>query len=485
MQFISDNCSPVLTARSLACRHELVRDRFDSVNRPHHTQPMPSFDLPTTRPLRTLLSRARAALHGSGEFLRQTGLLWAIDTIAHVMDYGYHLYLGRALPSGAFGQFQSFFSLAMLCMTVAGALHPVAARYSAAPPETPTGPVSRGAILRTYGRQGLLAGAVIMVLLWIASPALARLAALPRGLFLLMALLFPLFGPRGVAMGVLQGEGRFGRLGVCNLTSALVRLILAVVGIGLLGWGLQWAAGTMVLAAAAAFAVASWSVRAHWGESRDIPPYIVRQGWHISLAGLLMAVAYMAITGLDVVWVTRLVGPAEADAYGRVVVLRRVVAVFATAVSVTMLPRVAAAVRAGRPPDRPVLFGLGVALACSGGLTALYALAGGTLYRIAFGHVAGIATQWIPAMALGMMAYSIVLVWLNVYIVADPRPYATVLAVAMPLQLLLYVLLARTPAAAIVILGATGWALALAGAALYVLRLRPRIYALDARPQLD
>ncbi len=435
---------------------------------------MPAVPSPAraTISVRTICGRLAGVATESG-VIQQTGLLWIADTLSHAVDYGFHLYLGRALPLGAFGQFQSLNSLALVVLILAFALQPVAARYTAAPPAGPDGPATQGAILRRLGRQSLGVAAIATTVFALLSFPIARATRLPRPLILMLTCLFPLGAPRGVALGVLQGQTRLGMLGLTNLTNALVRTALAIAGIELLHWGVRGAAATVVIGAAAALFASLLAVRNTARQPGSLDSAAVREGWHIAFAGLLMSVSYMLLTNMDVIWVNRIASGTVADAYGRVVVLRRVVAVFATAISMAILPRVARGVRRRERPDRAIALSLGVVLAAGLALTALYAVAGPAIYRLAYGAEPGAASRWIVAMAGAMLGYSISLVWVNVLVAADPRPLSWVMVALAAVQTVLYALCARTPGAAIAILFGSAWLLSLAGAALYWYRVRP------------
>lgn len=447
---------------------------FDRQGARTDTHPMvPVRLLMWLRRLRGDRRRLLPLLAGSHGVLRQAGIMWALDLFSHVIDYGYHLYLGRTLPAGAFGQFQSFFSLAMLALIVAFGFQPVVARYIAAPPDTPDGTATQGAMLRTFGAHGLLAGTACMLAIWAVRVPLGNLTGLPRPLIVLLGCLLPVGALRGVTIGALQGQSRLGILGLTNLLGAVVRMLLVLVGIGVLGFGLHWAAGTVVLAIVAALIAGLLALRDVGGRPGTLAQEHARAGWSMALSGLLMSVAYMALTNLDVVWVNRMADGTISDAYSRVVVLRRIVAVFSTAISVALLPRVAAAIRAGRRPDRAIAVALSLVVALGALLVSAYALGGDVLYSLAFGSAPGPAGSWIPSMAIAMLGYSVVMVWVNVLIVADPRPYARLMALAVVVQVVLYVTAATTPESVIAALSATSWVLAIAGGLLYWLRVRP------------
>ncbi len=409
--------------------------------------------------------------------LRQAGLLLGLELVAHVVDYGFHIYLGRSLPPAEFAVFQSYFTLAMLLITLGGILQPPVTRYVSAPPETPGGPASAGAVARTYLWQGAAAGLLAGGALYLATPLLAEAAHLPLEMLHLVAMAMPLAMMRPVLLGLLQGKGRFGSLGSITLFYALVRLALALWGLGFrpeppVGspWGTYWAALTLPLAILLAVLLGLVLSRRELAEPGRLPWHVARRGWGLSLANLLMACAFLVLTGLDMIWVNRSLPGEVAGAYGRAVVLRRVVSFIPLAMGTVLLPRVAAR----RRDDRAIALAVGLVLVSGTALTILYGLLGGALDRIAFGAQMVVPTPWLAGMAWAMTGYGLVTVWLNVFMATEPLPYSYLLVAGALIQLGLYVWLGHTPEVLIVILAASGWLLALVGAALYLFWLRPR-----------
>ncbi len=429
--------------------------------------------------VRRLLRPVPSHLAGHLPMLRQAGLLFGIELLAHGLDYLFHLYLGRSLEPGAFAAFQSYFTLAMLCITLGGIVQPPVARYVASPPRSPAGPVGAGAVVRTYLSQGAVVGLAAGALLALASPLLAQATGLPAGMLRLIAIAMPLALARPVLNGLLQGQGRFGSLGSITLVYAVARLSLAVAGFGLQALSADaagprasdpfWAAATLPVALALAVLLGLALARRELRQRGHLPRQAALQGWRLSLANLVMAIAFLSLTGLDAVWVNRAMPPEIAGAYARALVLRRVVSFVPLATGMVLLPRVAAA---GRRADRPIALAAGLVLSSGTVLTALCGVWGGIVDQLAFGSQTPAPSLWLAGMAWAMTGYGLVTIWLNVFLATRPLPFACLLAAAAPVQLGLYLWLGRTPEAMIAILMGSGWLLALAGAGLYLFWLR-------------
>lgn len=404
--------------------------------------------------------------------------MFALEALAHVVDYAFHLYLGRSLDGSAFATFQSYSALALFAFTMAAMPQLPVALYTASPPQTPNGPVQSGAALRTYLWQGAATGVVAAALVLLASPWLAQATRVPASLMRMIAIAIPLAMVRPVLLGWLQGRRRFGRYGAVSLLHALARMAFVLVGIGLAGQGLLWAAGALPVALAAAVGLGLLFAGRELVSRGGLPWRLALQGWRLSLAAVTMAAAFMVLVGADVVWIGRAMPSGVAAAYIRSVVLRRVVSFVPALVGIMLFPRAAVAVRAGKSADRVLALALGLVIASGAALTGLYALYGGIIDALAFGAGAAPPTTWIASMAWAMTGYGIVALWISFFVATKPTPFCWALVVAALAQIGLYVWLGRTPEAAIWIFAAVGWIVALAGAGLYLFWLRP---ALDTR----
>ncbi len=425
-------------------------------------------------------------LAASFPMLRQAGLLFGIEIVSHALDYLFHIYVGRTLAPGSFAVFQSYSAVAMLFITLSGVLQPAVARYTAAPPAIDSGPVSPGAILRTYLWQGVAVGIAIGLLLYLAAPAVSRAILLPVAMLHLIAFMMPVAMARPVLLGLFQGQTRFGSYGGITLLYAVSRLSLVVAGlsVGGLAAGAQgaggagdpaayWAAQTIPFSMVLAVTLGVFLARRELRQRGTLSWRISLQGWQLSLVALMIAAAFTALTGLDVVWVNRIMHSDVAGAYARALVLRRIVQFVPVVAGVVLLPRVASAYRGGQIAARPIALAIGVVLANGAALTVLYALLGGAIDRLAFGAGQDPPTTWLVGMAVAMTGYGLVLVWINVFIATRPLPFGYLLLAAAPLQIGLFLWLGRSPEAVVIILAATGWLLALAGAALYLFWLEP------------
>jgi O-antigen/teichoic acid export membrane protein len=427
-------------------------------------------------------------LAASFPMLRQAGLLFTIEIISHGLDYVFHIYVGRTLAPGSFAAFQSYSALAMLFITLSGVLQPAVARYTAAPPETARGQASPGAILRTYLWQSVAVGILIGVIFYLVAPVVSRATLLPVAMLHLIAFMMPAAMARPTLLGLFQGQTRFGSYGGITLLYAVARLTLVVAGLSVGGLATSssgaggagdpaayWAAQTIPFSMVLAVALGLILARRELREPGSLPWEASIEGWQLSLVALMIAAAFTALTGLDVVWINRISHSDVAGAYARALVLRRVVQFVPVVAGVVLLPRVASAYRDGRIAARPIAVGVGVVLANGVLLTILYALVGGAIDRLAFGVGQEPPTTWLVGMALAMTGYGLVTVWINVFVATKPLPYGYMLLAAAPLQVGLFLWLGRSPEAVVTILAISGWLLALAGGALYLLWLKPRV----------
>ena len=110
---------------------------------------------------------------------RQTAFLFGVDSFTNVVDYGFHVYLGRALLPGQFAVVQTVNAVFLILLTAFGVMQPVMARFVAeAEAGTPSasssaGPQSR-AIFQRFFRTCAILGLLLAGLVWLARYPAAR-----------------------------------------------------------------------------------------------------------------------------------------------------------------------------------------------------------------------------------------------------------------------------------------------------------------------
>ncbi len=431
------------------------------------------------------MATPRSWILGVWEFVspaaRQTGFLFGVDSFTNVVDYGFHVYLGRTLLPGQFAIAQTINAVFLILVTAFGVMQPVMARFVAEAEagnrssSNSVGPQSR-AIFQRFFRFCAILGLLLAGLVWLARYPVAQWLHVPPaavGLgagMILLALLRPVVG------GMLQGQQRFVAFGSTRSIHAVGRFAAGVILVGLVGGG--------TLAAIAAFPIGGilallggllFLGLSVWRPGIAPQGQIWRDAARLSAAAFVAFAAYMSMMNSDLIWVNRGFSGQTAGAYATAVLLRRVMALFPGAVLVVMYPRVVTRVANRQLPD-PILWKAG-AVVCASTivLTGLYAAFGSAIIEFAFGPAYAAAAPLLGWMGLGMLGYGLGSIWMNLYLATRPLPFVSLLAA---LALLQHVLLATFrenifQATAIFLLG--GWVLALGGLLIYTLYLRPRL----------
>ena len=354
--------------------------------------------------------------------LRQTGLLFALDILTNATDYGFHIYLGRALPPGDFAQVQTVNSLVLIIVATFSVLQPVIARYAAANQS------NAGGYFQRFTIQSLFVGLAIAALLFLLRVPIAAWLNIPDLTIVLLALMLLVAVVRPVFAGMLQGRAQFAGFGLVRSGFAFGRFLFAFLFITLFG--------TTAVSAVAAYPVGglislivalAFLGRGVWQKGAPVAAAQVWSGWQLSGAAFLAYAAFMSLQNVDLIWVNRLFSAEIAGQYASAVVLRRVLAVLPGAVTVILYPRIVKAVNEGQQPDQLIRQAMLMIAAPTLILVAIYAILGAPLVQLVFGTTQPLAASLLTAFGIGMFGYSIATVWLNVFLATRPRVFVAAL----------------------------------------------------------
>ncbi|HKZ53916.1 MAG TPA: hypothetical protein VJ123_00435 [Anaerolineales bacterium] len=412
---------------------------------------------------------------------RQTGFLLAIDSAAHLMDYGFHVYLGRALPPADFVIVQSVNAILIVLMATFGMLQPVVARYiaeaeaRAGREERPTGE-GRAAFRQSF-RFSLAIGLILSGAAWLARRPLASWLHVPQAAVGVSALMPLLALSRPAVAGALQGYEHIFAFGLMRLLHALGRFAAAAAlvsfGFGALGAVAAYP-GAGLLSLLGGLALLGPRV---WQASPRLTSARLWQGVRLSLSAFIAYAAYMSLLSYDLLWVNRVFPTELAGSYAAAVLFRRVLTFLPGAALVVMYPRIVARVTTGRSPVRPLVITAVFSALSTMLLTAAYAVAGPFLVRLAFGLKYASAAPLLGWMGLAMLGYNLAAVWMSLALATRPWPFVLLMAVMAGVQIVLMPGASAGLAQPVAVFGLTGWGLAVGGLALYWLWLRKRLAA--------
>lgn len=422
-----------------------------------------------------LFNRAGRLTRWITPVMLQAFLLFGVDMLTNIIDYGYHIYLGSALEPGGFAIVQTMNSVLLIVATAFAAMQPAVARYVAEKSDS-SEESGRNAVFQAFFRQSGLLGILLFLLVLLARNQLASWLNVPVAAVAIFApvIFFALVRP--VTFGMLQGRQQFVGFGISRTAFALGRLTTAIVLIGLLGGRAIAGVATMSVSAIMALGVALIILGPGvWQRTSKLPLDFVLKGWRLSLAAFLAYTAYIVLLNADLIWVNRTFAPELAGSYAVAVVFRRVIAVLPAAVLVILYPRIVRRVSQGFLPDMQLIKASIVIVFVSLILTVVYFLFGDQLVQFVFGVSYPNSGSLLGWMAVAMIGYGLVSIWLNLYLATRPWPFVVVLSAASALQ---WILLARGNSSLIEVTAdfvLTGWLLAIFGLLLYIMWLRPQL----------
>ena len=404
---------------------------------------------------------------------RQTLLLFLIDSVTNVIDYGFHIVMGRSLSPGDFAILQAINAAMLIVLTVCGVLQPVVARYVV---EAREDGEKRGVFQAWFGYSAML-GAALSLLVWLGRSAVAAWWGVPTqviaplSVVLLLALLRPVLG------GLLQGTERFLAFGMTRALYAISRFAAGVLlvwfGVGVMGaiGALPVGALVSVLGATALVGGSAWRRAPRPKRSSLV------DGLRLSAGAFLAFGAYMLMMNGDMIWANRSFAPDLAGNYATAVLLRRVVSLLPGAAIVVMYPKAVAKVSRGQIPDRLLVETATIVAASGLALSALYFALGPRIVRLAFGSQYGVTGELLGWMGLAMIGYGMASIWMNFFLAIRPGPFVALLALTAGAQSLLLRWFHESPSQVVTVFALTGWALAAGGGLLYALWLRPKLAA--------
>lgn len=406
---------------------------------------------------------------------RQTGYLVAIDSMTNVVDYGFHIYLGRALLPAEFAIVQTINAVLLVVVTGFSVMEPVIARqiieaeFEKDHVLARTGvPDQWRAIFQSSLLMNGLLGVILFALVWVSRLTFAKWLQVPLEVISIIAfvLFFALLRP--VVSGTLQGQRRFIAYGLTRSMHAFARLAAAVLLVSL-GAGLPGVVASFPLASLIAVVGGLWMIGpTAWKTWQGIPEKLISNTIRLSAVAFIAYSGYMSLLNSDLIWINHGFAAPIAGNYAAAVLLRRALLLLPGAVIVVMYPRAVEKYTQNRAPDRLLIKSAAAIIIIISLLTGLYFVFGNPIVQLVFGAGYDSAGPLLGWMGLGILGYSLTAMWMNFYLATRPLPYIILLGISALLQNLLLASFHANIWQVTAIFAACGWFLAITGLLLYL-----------------
>lgn len=406
---------------------------------------------------------------------RQTGFLVAIDAMTNLVDYGFHVYLGRALVPAEFAIVQTINAVLLVVVTGFSVMEPVISRQiveAQAEKDQVLAQNSRQDQWRAIFQSSFLInaslGVILFALVRINRQAFAMWLQTPEQVISISAfvLLFALLRP--VISGTLQGQRRFIAFGLTRSMYAVGRLAAVVLLISL-GAGLPGAVAAFPLGSSIAVIGGLCMIGpAAWQARGRIPEKLLSNVIRMSAGTFIAYSGYMTLLNSDLIWINRGFSAPVAGNYAAAVLLRRVLQLLPGAIIVVMYPRAVRQYALNRLPDRLLIKSAAAIIIVISLLAGLYFVFGTPIVQLVVGSGYSEAGPLLGWMGLGILGYSLTAMWMNFYLATRPLPYILLLGSGALLQNLLLASYHASIWQVIAVFALSGWFMALSGLLLYL-----------------
>ncbi len=423
--------------------------------------------------------RARIQARGLPASALQGGFMAVAMIVAGGFDYVVNIVAGRALEPVEFFVFVTVTALLQVMVQATNVIRNVVAYYTAESTVFADAASRVGSVLgrswRWAWRWGLVATAIMALL----SPLIAQFLRIdtPQPLWAASFALLLLF-LRPVTDGTLQGVQHFFGLGAVQILQSALRLLFAVLLIGL-GWRATGAILALPLGSTVALGLALWLLRPYFHAPAPAgPPRPI--GWRYSAVTLVGLLAFALLVNADPIIVRRFFGDAAAEAYAPVVTLGKMNLFIPLGIGLVLFPKATQRHSAGRDSRPVLLLALAATLVPGLLLTALYWLYPGLIVHTVFGQAYADPGRLLAMVGLATTLYAGVNIWLNYALSLERRAYVVALAIIVALgiaAMLLFHDRLEAIATTMILAGAAG---NIAGAALTLGGQRAELYADDA-----
>lgn len=198
-------------------------------------------------------------------FARNSLILFVGAMVANVLNYVFHLVIGRMVSAQVYGEVESLISFITIISVPAAALTMVATKFSAAN-KAEEDRAGSGEILNYFNRKIFVYGLPIFILAVAVSPFLRDFLKIESiwPLLLIWIIMFLSF-LASITGGIMNGWQKFKDSSWMGIWSAAVKLVAAVILVKI-GFSVNGVIGGFVLGALAAYLLSLYFIRFIWKE---------------------------------------------------------------------------------------------------------------------------------------------------------------------------------------------------------------------------
>ncbi|WP_255197777.1 oligosaccharide flippase family protein [Halorarius litoreus] len=396
---------------------------------------MPDQDTLSVERLTSRIARTWRTV-SADELLHHGGLMAAATVLAGAFNYGFQVFVGRALGAEQYGVFGALFALFYLLHVVGRGVRFSASRFAA----ELDGPHDRAAFYRGFLGRSVVLGGVSFVALVAASPAITAFFGIESTLpVVAVAAAIAIELVLTANQGTLQGLQQFAALGGFKVVQAGVKLGLGV-ALVLAGFGLYGAFGAVALGSLVVL-VAS-TAYLHWRLGRAsaaTTSFEYRRAYRYVFPAALAGFCLTVPANADVVLVTHFFPAADAGYYTAASVLGKVLVFLPMGISTALFPKVTADHAAAATDQLDDLFDRALAYAALVGVVGatVYWFAAEPVLRVVFGADYLAAAPLVRWYGLAVLAVVLAVIVLNFQLARDRMGFVYLFAAGSVLELAL------------------------------------------------
>lgn len=344
----------------------------------------------------------------------------------NVVNYFYHLLMGRMLGPSAYSVLASVFSLYYLIAIIPQSAGVGIVKFTSEANTKTDLDKLYGSLKRFLNRLGLVVATLILIM----SPLVSRFLHIDN--FWNLALLAPIFYFSLNTMlnqSVLQGLLRFNIYVSANLVASLGKLLLGLLLV-YLGYSAFGAIAGLAIATAFTFYYSQFFVGKEVSLTKS--KRSLEDFFEFSIPALLQALAFTAFFSLDLILVKHFFPPLEAGLYAALSTLGKIIFFAASPVSMVMFPIVSGKRSKGKAYKHVFYFAFLATAVMAFGVVLVYYLFPDLAIGILYGKDYLAASPLLPWMGLFLAVYT-----LNYYLVNFLLSVGRVKIVGLPIAILI------------------------------------------------